>query len=627
MKKKYKIILGMILLIGILVMNLNFVSPVDAGICCERLDNEGLWCQNVVDEIECDDDYRTLGTSCDQTSFCTPGTCIDIIEGTCTEGTPQQVCLEEYGGNWKAGDKDELPECQYGCCFLGNSASFVTATACSRQSALAGIEDMIFDTSYDNELSCISEVLSDEEGACVYMTDTGMIECIRTTRAECDDTLESGIGSEYNGFHVGYLCSAPELSARCIPTKKTRCEDYDVYFVDSCGNKANIYDADYAEGDNDNYWNYWTYIEETAPCDPDGDGVTSDNEAKVCGSCDYYGGTVCKNYKDLETGTVKPNYGDYICANLDCIDSSDMGVKEFYDEYGRYPKHGERWCANYVYDLKLIRRTYEIPLLNNIQIVGDERFVSEKSTKQQNLPGSRYVVLECRDGEVTPNECDVYRNYVCAEDFYDINENEEQDENEIFAADCVPNRWQDCLTQNESEICEDSTQRDCQWAYVGRHYTLEDLEWLGEFGLDPEEELEEAQSLIPGVCVPKFAPGLNFWEEIDTQAVEDGEDVVECNIASVSCTVTYEGGILGGNPEGRMSKCTSNCYCIPGYTAGSASKKYEKSNSKDPQSYVEWITSMNLICSALGDCGVKVNYIGEKGYYTQDQIIDTSDLR
>ena len=97
-KTAIKLFLGMVLLIVIL----SYISAdTFTGVCCERLkgvNNDGAWCQVASDSSECatglneltGEDYKSIATSCDQTSFCTLGTCVNQREGTCLEGVPQQ---------------------------------------------------------------------------------------------------------------------------------------------------------------------------------------------------------------------------------------------------------------------------------------------------------------------------------------------------------------------------------------------------------------------------------------------------------------------------------------------------------------------------------------------------------
>ena len=81
-----------------------------------------------------------------------------------------------------------------------------------------------------------------------------------------------------------------------------------------------------------------------------------------------------------------------------------------------------------------------------------------------------------------------------------------------------------------------------------------------------------------GACVPRIAPGLQFWADGDAKTV--------CAQANALCPVTYEKGLFGKG-EG---KCVKNCECL--------------------QPDVEQKRAQ--VCMAMGDCGPKVNYLGQQ---------------
>ncbi len=99
------------------------------NVCCEKTKG-GAWCQNAKED-SCDTNFRKTPTSCDATSFCKLGTCVDSEEGLCMENTPQKVC-EIDKGTWINGKPSEIPQCSLGCCIIGDQASFVTLTRCKR---------------------------------------------------------------------------------------------------------------------------------------------------------------------------------------------------------------------------------------------------------------------------------------------------------------------------------------------------------------------------------------------------------------------------------------------------------------------------------------------------------------
>jgi hypothetical protein len=396
MKNKKILILFGILLIGIfLIENISAVGEI--SYCCEKT-LEGAWCQNAP-ENKCDvsGDLRAAPTSCEATSYCKKGCCYDSQEGTCTKNTPQKVC-EDSGGVWN-GDADcDIPQCTLGCCLIGEQAAFVTQVRCKRLSSLYGLE-INFRKDITNEIECIASASSDVKGACVFERDYEKT-CLLTTQKECKEMESSNSNVS---FHEGYLCSAETLGTNCGPTEKTTCVEGrdEVYFVDSCGNLANIYDADKIKNKE-----YWSKIKtKSESCNPS----SSNANSRTCGNCDYFLGSVCKEYKRGET--ANPKYGDYICKDLNC-------------EYeGKEYLHGETWCA-------------------------------ESKGIDKNSPGSRYFRLVCYTGEVTVEPCADFRQEICKQS--EIN-------NGFKTSGCIANKWQDCIAQNNKKDCENEDKRDCVW--------------------------------------------------------------------------------------------------------------------------------------------------------------------
>ncbi len=401
------LILGMIsiLLVG---LSLNFVLSQEVKYCCERTDY-GAWCQDALEQ-ECDESYRSTPTSCEATSYCKLGTCYDSSEGLCMENTPQKVC-DNVGGTWSEKEVDEVPQCQDGCCILGGQASFVTLTRCKKLSAFYGLQTD-FRTDINSELQCISLASLSDEGACVFEIDY-IKTCKFVTRQECTSIsegmqLENGSITGKVEFHKDFLCSAEELGTNCGLTKETTCVDGkdEVYFVDSCGNIANIYDS--SKVDDKAYWR--KKISKLDSCNSNSANINS----KSCGNCNYFEGSICKNYKDAKTS--KPKYGDFICQDLNCKETS----------LGKPMKHGESWCS---------------------------------TDKYEDSVGSRYFRHICINGEEIVEPCGDFRQEICIEDSI------ETDKGDFSQAGCVVNRWQDCYSQSEKIDCENTDKRDCEWIY------------------------------------------------------------------------------------------------------------------------------------------------------------------
>lgn len=404
-----------LLLIIIGMFLISFAFAVEVTYCCEKsidLDTsvpgvQGGWCQDAPED-KCDitsncgteenpSKCRKAPTSCDATSYCKLGTCIDSSEGTCMDNTPQKVC-EEFDGVWFDEDSEDISQCSLGCCLMGEQAAFVTQTRCKTLSSLYGLETN-YRTDLANEFECIASTTSEVKGACVFKDELATT-CKFTTQAECSGMNVAG--SDTN-FYAGKLCSAEELATNCGHSKKTTCVEGrdEVYFLDTCGNLANIYDS--SKVDNKEYWSELRDKSEVE-C-----GSDSNADSASCGNCDYYLGSTCKKYKRGESPN-KPIVGDYICRDLGC---------EFEGE--RY-EHGETWCA-------------------------------ESKGIKENSPGSRYFRLVCYNGDVSVEPCADFRQEVCLQD----------EINGFRTAGCRVNMWQDCVAQTTSKDCTNTDKRDCTW--------------------------------------------------------------------------------------------------------------------------------------------------------------------
>src|SRR3989344_2872455 len=368
-------------------------------VCCEET-KSGAFCQNVANS-ECKPGSRQVPTSCESTSYCKAGTCYDSTEGTCLDNTPQLVC-NNNGGVWSA---EEPPQCSLGCCILGDQAAFVSLVRCKRLSSYLGLETN-YDTSVSNELACIDKVQQQEVGACVYEFEFERT-CKFGTRAECNTQTGGNATLAGGTFYAGKLCSAEELGTICGPTTKTTCVSGKdgVFFVDTCGNPANIYDSSKIE--NQQYWTDVISVDNS--CNPSSGNALSSS----CGNCDYLQGSICRNKKDAGKS---PTYGDYICADLNCKNTQN----------GKSYKHGESWC-----------------------VYNDEG----KFGNADNSVGSRFYKHVCINGEEVLEQCEDFRAEECIEDKI----------NDFSQAACKVNRWQDCLQQTDALSCENEDLRDCNW--------------------------------------------------------------------------------------------------------------------------------------------------------------------
>lgn len=515
----------------------NSVSAVgETSFCCERT-TDGAWCQNSPPAECAGAPYRKAATSCEATSYCKLGTCVNSQEGTCLENTPQKVC-QDSEGVWVEGKPEEIPQCQLGCCVVGDQAAFVTQTRCKSLAGLYGVESN-FRTDIKTEAECIASASPQEKGACV-LDDGFSRNCRLLTRQECQK-LDTSSGNTSVEFHEGFLCSAESLATNCGPTQKTTCvaDKDEVYFLDSCGNLGNIYDA--SKINNKEYWN--TIKDKAESCNPDASNANSVS----CGNCDYLSGSTCKAYERGNSQTVKPNYGDFVCADLSC------------NYQGKEYQHGETWCG-------------------------------DSSGIDKNLPGSENHRLVCYNGEVSIEQCSSFRQEVCVEDSI------KTDNGDFKTASCRANLWRDCVFQNNSKDCENADERDCKW--VKGESILRDDQG-NPFVVNSDGELVQGSGGDGAACVPKYAPGFDFWNSKDN----GGEAEELCLLASQNCVVKFEKD-LGDVLTGSGWDCKENCDCLG----------------------ENWKTERNNLCLALGDCGNNKNYLGVPGYQSKNAVTITKDI-
>lgn len=450
-------ILGiMLVIISIVYMSMSVSAAAVADYCCEKT-NYNAWCQNTKQE-SCNAKFRSVPTSCDATSFCKGGCCYDSSEGLCMENTPQKVCSDK-NGTWSDSAECEIPQCQLGCCVLDNQAAFVTLTRCKKISGFYGLETD-FRTGIGNEFDCIAIAQAKDKGACVFEEEFTRT-CKLTTREECSKITSTG-NMTTPEFYKDYLCSAEELATNCGPSSQTTCIDgkEEVYFKDTCGNPANIYDA--SKINDKSYWK--KIIEKAGSC---GFGKNNAN-SKTCGNCDYYSGSMCRK---AESGK-KATYGDNICKDLNCYGTSD----------GKDHKHGESWCS---YDGN----------------VGEGR----------DSVGSRHVKHICVMGEEIIEPCKDFREEVCLES------KTQTTSGEFIEAACRVNRWgsssDSCVQQEEKEDCLNTDKRDCYWI-EGVSFSRTTESNTGQAG--------GTSGLVlggDGACVPNVPPGLKFWDSGTSEGV------------------------------------------------------------------------------------------------------------
>lgn len=504
----------------ILITILISIAPITAAqavtTCCEKT-VDGAYCQNVPFS-RCDAKYLSSPTSCDSTSFCQLGTCYDSDDGLCMSNTPKRAC-EEANGLWT--DNENPPQCNLGCCILGEQAAFTTLQRCKKLAGQYGLQ-ADFRDNIEDEISCIAIANAQDVGACVFESEFTKT-CKFGTRGECDSAKLPVVtnNSDVN-FFKDYLCTSEQLNTNCQKTTKTSCVEGkdEVYFLDSCGNQANIYDS--SKINDKNYWE--KIVPKSSSCS---------GNPKNCGNCDYLDGSICAKSERSKSAA----HGDFICKDINCYNTAN----------GKDYKNGESWCY---YD---------------------------NGKPDDDRAGSRHYRHACFMGEEIVEPCSDLRKEVCIEDSIG-SDNEEG----FSQAGCVINRWSDCLLQTRRSDCVNSDVRDCKWIPVSLG------EKPGEIVSGVVDQVKEGIAGLllnvhnsqrdKGACVPDVAPGLEFWGS-------DGA-ASQCDLVSSSCVIKYEKKLIGGK------KCVENCFC---------------DIEENPSTAIQALN----ICSSIGDCGPKANYVGK----------------
>jgi hypothetical protein len=354
------------------------------GSCC-RETNNGAICQDTGSGSSSSDPESCespLPTSCEGTSVCKLGTCIYDEGLSCAANSPKEEC-EERKGIWNNKLINEIPECDKGACVLASDLEYATEKQCDILSQSRGLE-MDFRPGMDEfDFSEISDNLP--KGACSL----GNGNCRFVTAMECDNMA--------GDFQKNFLCSNPHLETNCVPTQETTCIKDKVYFVDSCGNPANIYDSSKVDAEANP--DYWAKVNEFT-CNID---LNNPDSAKSCGNCNLFLSSQC----DKASGE-NPDYGNYICKDLRCT-----------DEKGNKRKVGDKWC---VYD----------------SYIGDGK----------DTVGSEHWLAYCNNNaELEVDMCGGTRGQICEQSVAEIN-------GETFStAACVTNKGLACIKGDVS--CSD----------------------------------------------------------------------------------------------------------------------------------------------------------------------------
>ncbi len=378
--------------------------------CCERLKN-GATCQDVVDDNLCQSGLNE-GSRCASTSTCRLGCCVNDVEGTFDKNVAQSRCI---GANtrWVDDKNCNVPGSTPGCCIIGSTNAFVTQTRCEVLSRNLGVPKE-WRTNL-NEAQCVALASEQKQGACVVAPSGGNAllknSCSFTTQSRC-----IGLGGI---FSEDYLCTSSELNTNCEKTDKTKCvEGKDgVYFIDSCGNPANIYDS--SRVNDDSYWQ--RVIFKTESCNANAE----DGNAKSvsCGNCNRFSGGICSSA--LEVG-FNPTLGDFYCKDTSCMYN------------GKNYKNTESWCV------------YDGAIGNGSDVVG-----------------SRHWKYVCSLGKIQVEPCADYRNEICVQtNTFNVPSVDGTTTEEIaFAnANCRVNNGRACIQLNtdKGNVSECDKRLDCE---------------------------------------------------------------------------------------------------------------------------------------------------------------------
>lgn len=582
--KKNKIFVFGILLLSLfaIIVQGNFTSAATSTttVCAEHTTYRA-WCQDVpMSQVDTSYPY-SAGTACASTTYCATGTCANTVTGTCL-ASPQATCSSSQGGQWYSTNPQNTPICQLGCCQFGEQASFTTKVACTSLSSLYG-QNATFNSHINNEPDCLATAFPQAKGACIYDSGNGRT-CTFTTRQQCNSMTNAK-----TTFYGNFLCTNPSLNTNCVPTQKTTCLSTadQVYFVDSCGNPANVYDSNKVSDTN-----YWSYVAGTNGVTVDvGDGK-GNIESTTNGNCNYYLGSTCMPYNASIDGSHVPVYGNNICRNINCFSTSDPFVQSFQSQYGRTPVNGESWCGletatgvqlepNGNPGINISGGSGSILSGTGLLGVGTTNPSVISTNKNGNIPGGTEVLFICQNGQVTYNVNANYRNQICLQN---------ETSNGYYSANLVANRWQDCYYQNNSKDCLNENVRDCLWV-IGAS-VLKDSNGipyvydLSQNSLVPQTSSNQG---LPGAaCVPKYSPGFN--------STDPGSQTI-CGLASFACYMNFTKNgwqqTFGGQSPA-------------GSTGGNCLNSDETLNTT-------WANGVSNFGIAMGDCGIGTNYIGTNG--------------
>jgi len=453
------------------------VSAISApSVCCEKT-KTGAACQDTPNEDSCDLSFMVAPNLCEETSYCKLGCCIDDEQGIYDKNVPKSLCQ----ARWVDDKNCNVPGSELGCCILNENNILTTQRQCELFTQQAQGLSSSADWRKDfGEAECVLLSTSKEKGACVIETQ-GQRNCKHATQEEC----LSLTGSVQN-FYQGYLCSAEQLNTLCEKTEETTCAEGrdEVYFVDSCGNIANIYDS--SKINNENYWSKIVSKEDSC------NSNSGNADSKSCGNCQRFLGGICSSAKENK---FKPTYGDYFCKQTSCTYK------------GKTYQNAESWC---VYDGK----------------IGDG----------DDVVGSRHWRYVCNQGEIQVEPCSDYRNQLCVQKIENTNRGG------FSTAVCRVNDWRKCIDLNSGGIkieeCEKNEDCFVKSVNFGKSFNFNVCvpKYPEGFDLSGRESRgsENICSFATRTCVIRYESHHGDCECVENCGCEDASFATEMNDLCIS---------------------------------------------------------------------------------------------
>ena len=326
----------------------DFLPSVDAAqkVCCEKTkttsDFQGESCV-FADINDCETnklgggEYSKEAVACEQTDYCGLNCCIK--DGVCQDKVERGKC-ELNKGQVLAGECSSQDICKVGCCNLPSGASLTTNAQCANTvKNFPGLDlSKVFDPSITDAATCVARSRGTDEGCCVLNN-----ECLFGTRKQCNDR-----GGNEDSFKLGKICSGFS-SCLATPKSSTTCYQNKVYWVDSRGQRENIYGFEYSSSG-----------QVVKPGEQGSCALTYDASGKVvndlnCGNCDYSLGSVCQTADDKFLTRLKNSNIEgkervkHQCVPLYCettqkskLNSEGKPINPWMD--GERRENGESWC-------------------------------------------------------------------------------------------------------------------------------------------------------------------------------------------------------------------------------------------------------------------------------------------